>query len=244
MNIDETATAQHEPSPDATGDATDAAVDEQGQGQDAATTEDAFAVFGGEELKVEARPKDAHRGEILGVTAGESTQKHTPGVFVHLQSQDTGNTDDAKIWVPRTFAENVEAFLTKAMGIEDLPPGEPDPERPGKFKGNERAGYGMAIKNSAGDATIQQLLSVAAKSGRSAAGEKTPKNFEEYAALLNKVLTGLEVVYTRRPQTSDENPRGFLQVDRFFFPGDVIGENAKHAKALKNYKRQWEVEQG
>src|SRR5712664_4193486 len=144
------------------------AVDE-GEG----TQEDAFAVFGGEEQKVEKRQKDAHRATITSVSDNTSDKgSHSVRVIIH--SDDTGNDITQDIWVPIGFVEGpifrdgqkvVEdgepttgLFLTKQLSIEDLPPGEPDPDRPGKLKGNQRAHYGMSYKNSAGDASIQQLL--------------------------------------------------------------------------------------
>src|SRR6266567_101669 len=110
-----------------------AVTDATGFGQES-SQEDAFAVFGGEELKVEPKRKDAHRGQILSVTKFESPNTGSLAVKVTLQSQDTGNNDDYTIWIPKPFAEETGKFLRRELGIEDLSPGHPDPERPGKMK--------------------------------------------------------------------------------------------------------------
>lgn len=201
--------------------------------------EDAFAVFGGEELKVEKRRPDAHRGQILGVTEYVAPNTGSKAIQVHLQSNDTGGQDDWTIWVPKPFADETGKFLRRELGIEDLSPGVPDPERPGKLKGNERGNYGSAIKNSAGDASVQVLLSLASKSGRRPAAGTKIETFEEYIGVLNELLEGLDVVYTRRPQVTEENPRGFLHVTRVLFPQDVE-DNPKLVPANK-YVRHWEV---
>lgn len=221
--------------------ATDEAL---GDGQ-TAPPEDPFAVFGGEALKVEARRSDAHQGEILAVVRFDSPNTRAPAIQVHVQSANTGIQDNWTIFVPRPFAESTGAFLRRELGIEDLSPGQPDPERPGKMKGNERAQYGMAIKNSAGDASVQQLLSVAAKSGKKPSAEYVAKvqgkeevTFDEYIAELNSILTGLAIVFSRVAQATEDNPRGFLHVNRVYFPEDVVG----NPKMLKRYVRHWETE--
>jgi hypothetical protein len=216
-------------------------TDEANDGQylDQSQEEDAFAVFGGEELKVEARRPDAHKGSIIAVTQYEAPNTGSKAVQVHLQSNDTGGQDEYTIWVPKPFAENTGAFLRRELGIEDLSAGTPDPDRPGKLKGNERGQYGAAIKNSAGDASIQVLLSIASKSGRRPTAGLKIETFEEYVEELNKLLEGVEVVYTRRPQVTEENPRGFLHVTRVLFPEDVES-NPKLIPAGK-YLRHWEV---
>lgn len=212
----------------------------------AASDENPFAEFGGEEVKVEPRRKDANRATIQGVVAATS-ERGSHEVKVTYLSDDTGSEIKQDIWVPAMFAQHTGAFLTGEMGIEDLPPGEPDPDRPGKLKGNQRAHYGMSVKNSAQDASLQQLLIAAAKSGRKsgpiAKSFNVNTTFEEYVAGLNEVLEGLEVVLTRTPEITDENPRGFLRV-RNVYPIHIV-EDEKILKSLRKngYLLQWEVGQ-
>jgi hypothetical protein len=221
------------------------AVQQQQEGPDETAGvegEDTFAVFGEAEVQVEKRQKDAHRATVTSVSANTS-DKGSHSVRVLLQSDDTGNEITWDIWVPITFAENTGLFLTKQLGIEDLPPGEPDPERPGKLKGNQRAHYGMSIRNSAGDASVQQLLSVAAKDGRRpgalAGAFNQETTFEEFCAALNETLEGLPLIVTRIPETSDDNPRGFLKVSRVYHQSII--EDPKAMKALAKYLKHWTV---
>lgn len=209
-----------------------------GDGVDGGSQEDPFAVFGGEELKVEARRKDAHRGQIISVGKFESPNTGSLAVKIQFISQDTGGNDDLTVWVPKLFAEHTGEFLRRELGIEDLSPGVPDVDRPGKLKGNERAQYGMAIKNSAGDAAIQTLLSVAAKSGRKPTPGVKIETFDDYCTELAQILTDVDVIYTRVPQVTDDNPRGFLHVNRVYFPEDVL---SNPAKSLKSYFKHWEA---
>lgn len=215
---------------------TEGAVTEE-QSQD-----DAFAIFGGEEVKVEKRQKDAHRATITSVSENIS-DKGSRSVRVIFHSDDTGNDITWDIWVPSTFADQTGLFITKQLGIKDLPPGEPDPDRPGKLRGNQRAHYGMSIKNSAGDASVQQLLAVALKEGRRpgelARAFNAETTFAEYCAGLNETLSELPVIVTRVPEASEENPRGFLKVSRVY--SQSILEDPKALKALSKYVRHWEI---
>jgi hypothetical protein len=228
-------------------------------GEDAeAGTEDAFAIFGGEEQKVEKRQKDAHRATIKSVSENVS-DKGSHSVRVVYLSDDTGNEITQDIWVPIGFVEGpiyrdgqkvvnegeptTGLFLTRQLGIEDLPPGEPDPDRPGKLKGNQRAHYGMSYKNSAGDASVQQLLAVATKEGRKpgtlALAFNGNTTFAEFCAGLNETLADLPVIVTRVPEISDENPRGFLKINRIY--SQSIIEDPKALKALGKYVKHWTV---
>lgn len=202
-----------------------------------------FAEFGGEEVQVEKRQRDAHRATIQSVVAATS-EKGSHEVKVAYISDDTGTEIRQDIWVPSLFAERTGEFLTGKLHLTDLPPGEPDPDRPGKLKGNQRAHYGMSVKNSAGDASIQQLLIAAARSGRTSGPLAQQFNeattFEEYCAALNEILGDLQVIVTRTPETSDDNPRGFLRV-RNVYPISMM-EDAKEMKKLAKYVRHWEIQ--
>lgn len=214
------------------------------QAQSVQSEDNGFAVFGGDELKVEKRRSDAHKGTILAVTRFDSPNTGSPAVQVLLQSDDTGSQDNWTIFVPKPFAQDTGAFVRGEKGIEDLSAGYPDPERPGKIKGNERNMYGMAYKNSAGDASIQQLLAVASKSGRRPEPGTKIETFDDFIEVLNALLNDVKVVYTRRASATEDNPRGFLNVNRVYFPGDVLEEDGTtKPKALKNYLRRWEVDE-
>lgn len=203
--------------------------------------EDTFAVFGGDALKVEPRRRDAHLGTILAITRFDSPNTGSPAIQVQLQSANTGATDEWTVFVPRGFAENCGKFMTGEMTSNDLFPGEPDPERPGKLKGNQRAQYGMSIKNTAGDAAVQQILSVISKHGRRPEPGTKIEDFDAYIQLLSNLATDLTVIYTRTPQTTEDNPRGFLHVNRIYFPADILDENGEtKPKKLANYVKHWE----
>lgn len=203
------------------------------------TGEDSFAVFGGEEVKVSPRRKDAHEAKILGVTR-KDTDNGSTAMTVHFQSTNTGQTFDQNIFFPKPFVEETGAFLRREKGLEDLQPGYPDPDRPGKLKGNERAQYGMAYKNSAGDAAFQLLLGVASKASRSVPKGTKIETFDELIEVSNTLLQDLDVIVSRTPgSVSEENPRGFLNVNRVYDP-----EVKENPKFLKDYLKHWEEGQG
>jgi hypothetical protein len=221
---------------------------DQAQGEGAVNE---FAMFNTPTLKVTPRPADAHRGEILGITSEnfEKEDRVSTAIRIHLHSDDTQNDDEKMVFLPRFFVENVAGFVNGQLTIEDLPPGTPDPERPGKLKGNQRAHFGMSVSNSDGNADIQTLISIAAKSGvkPSQLGVVPVETFEDYVGNLNKICTGLKVVFTRAPQKDEENPQfnNRLKVNRVYFIGDIIDADtgATKPKILKRYVKQWELTQ-
>jgi hypothetical protein len=241
--FDETGAVQQQSDDSISGQiAEEAAVEETAGVEGEVAQEDAFAIFGGEEVKVEKRQKDAHKATITSVSENIS-ETGSRSLRVVFHSDDTGNEITWDIWVPAMFADNTGAFLTRKLGIEDLPPGEPDPDRPGKLKGNQRTHYGMGIKNSAKDASVQQLLAIAVQEGRQPGELSRAFNegttFGEYAAALNEILADLPVVVTRIPEASEENPRGYLKVNRVY--SQSILDDPKALKALSKYVQHWTV---
>lgn len=207
--------------------------------------ENSFAMFETDTVKVQPRPKDAHRGTILAITANKYDSGATM-ILVHLRSSDTSNDDELSIFVPPFFVDNCEKFFKQPgqakaeFGIENLPAGEPDPMEPTKIKGNQRATFGMAIRNSDGNAAVQNLLSIAAKWGRNPRElgiVAPPKSFDEYVGQLNTLMAEVNVVYTRLPQKNEDNPQfnGRLKVRGIFFPSDILDNE----KSLKGYVKQW-----
>jgi hypothetical protein len=190
------------------------------------------------ELKQPARPPDAHRGRIESVVLTDPNDNGNRAIHITLTSLDTGQLDETDIWLPKDFVENIN------IDPETLSTGEKDPVTGDVIEANQRGSYGMGISNSDKDATLQTLRILAAQVGLALpVDEKVPTNIEEYVDSHAKLLTGLELVYTRtRPskKRQAENPqfKNVLRVNRFFPIEGTVG----NPKVLKKYRKAWDEE--
>ena len=174
------------------------------------------------EVEVPPEEPEAHRGTIVSVSKQVAGSGST-SFRVNLQSIDTGRDDVLDVWLPRAFVENIAV----------------DPATLPDEQGNrQRMSFSIGIANSRKDATIQSLKALAEKAGRTFTGAK-PTTIDEFIAAYNDLLSGLEIVYTRRPEKSKEgeDPRfaGRLRV------GTIMSQDeAFSPRALKKYKKLWE----
>ena len=176
---------------------------------------------------------DAHRGEITGVSK-EVFESGATAVKVALRSTDVPTLETEKlIFLPRGFVNDVN--VTAA----DLPEEE----------GNkQQSSFRIAIANSDGTATLQQLRMLCKDEagnwlpGRSPAelGLTKHTDIDSFVENHNKMLSGLAVVFTRRPDNgADTDPRfkNRLRVSGIFNANSV--DNPKFLKK-GGYRKEWE----
>lgn len=186
------------------------------------------------ELKAPAQVADKHRARVTSfkyeVLQNKETGKQTPVFRLNLHSLDREFDTQYSMWVPRGFAADIHV----------------DPNTLPEEEGNkQRTSYSISISNARKTADLQKLRQYAQEQGNFVTpdsveavlgeGRTAPSTIEEYAAILNKQLTGIEVVFYRKPQTSDD-PRydGRLEV-KGVTSIDVVNDPAK----LKAYRAAW-----
>jgi hypothetical protein len=212
------------------------------QSFDGSTADVTTSVVGGddllatEELELPPAQPDAHRATIQAVTLETFEKTGSKGIKVSLKSQDADFETDLIFFPPTAFTDNP---LVDPKTLSDVPP-------EGK-KQSPKQRYAQTVANSKGTADLQSLRAVAKEQGRAfdaaafqaALGKTSFSTIEEYVAVYNHVLAGLDVVFTRRPEKNEEDPRfdGRLKVNRIL-PISV----AYDPKQLKNYKKAWIIE--
>src|SRR5271157_678841 len=142
------------------------------------------------ELVVPPPEPEVTRGEITGVSR-EDAATGSVGIRVSLKSTDTAVEDSLTYWPPIEFVEDISVDPSTLSN-------EP---KPGK-KQSPRERYGVVVRNSTKTADIQKLLALAAEQDRHITG--APNDFDEFVALLDELLTGIPVVFTRRPEKNAE----------------------------------------
>lgn len=177
------------------------------------------------ELEAPRAVPEAHRGEINGVTVERfDNEKGTVALNVHLKSLDVPalDSENYRIFLPKGFADNI--FV--------------DPNTLPSEEGNDqRKQYSIGISNTDKTATIQELRRIAYEQNRSTQGLEPPTDIDSFAGVLSQLFTGVEVIFTRRPDTKAEDPRfrNKLRVT------SILNPNVRHnPKALKKYVKMWE----
>lgn len=181
------------------------------------------------ELAAPKAEPDAHRAVINGVTLERyDNEKESVAMKFSVTSTDVPTLDqEYSLFLPKMFVENIHV----------------DPNQlPSEEGNNQKFQYTLGIANDTKDATLQQLRRIAYEQGRSVAqGTPTPTTIEEYTELFNNLLTGINVVFTRRTDKKADDPRfrNRLKVSNFYSPTIV-----NSAKSLKNYRKMWLEVQG
>jgi hypothetical protein len=191
--------------------------------------EGAFDDFlGGDVPNVDKQvPKpDAHRGRINGVTSRTFDSGSTALQF-SLTSADEGFDETYQLFLPKAFVADI------TVDPATLPTGELD-ETTGKVKGNQHAQYARSVRNNKGDAELQTYLTLAKEQGHLQTTK--PTTFEELVSILNTVLSGVEVVFTRRAEGGDGPFADRLRVNRI-----VNINTAGNPKFHKKVRRAWEA---
>lgn len=206
-------------------------VQEEQQPETFITDDDVFATA---ELPVPPAIPDAHRATIEGVELKRyDNEKGTVSVVVNLRSLDVPTLEtNYEVFLPKGFAENTDVNPTEL------------PEEEGN---KQQSSYRIGVSNSDGTASLQQLRALAKESGRTAAAVGITKkytNIDEFADNHSKLLSGLEVVFFRRPDGGDD-PRfkNRLKVKGIVSIAELNNAKSFLYKAKKgkaNYSRAWE----
>lgn len=165
---------------------------------------------------------DAHRGTIEGVSytvfdSGWSC------LDIAVKSDDVpGVSGSMRQFIPAAFVENIE------IKVADLSNDRSDMSNKGQFE--------EAIKNEDGTALVQTLRGIAAEAGRDPVqlGLVPATDIDSYVENLSKLLTGVEIVFVRRPGKDAFKKR--LEVKRIY-PRSVVDNPGKKFKGLT---LQWE----
>lgn len=174
------------------------------------------------ELEVPVPDPQAHRGTIEGVSRRDA-DTGTVGIQVDLKSIDTGLTDNLTIWLPKVFSDDIHV---NPLDISDVP-------APGK-KQSPKERYGQVVHNKKNNAELDKLLAIAAEADRVPAG--VPADLDEYVAMLNELLTGVQVVFVRRVErNSDPQFADKLKVQRI--ESITTADNDKFYR--KGFRKMW-----
>lgn len=176
-------------------------------------------------LKLPPTVPEAHQGTVEGVTF-EEFESGSCAIQFALASQNVPTvTDRVSLFIPKMFAEDIHVDPTA------LPADSAN-------KNNQQQQYAIGIANEDGTATLQELRRIAYEQGNTTEGLEAPKTIEEFVGVLSHLLTGVSVVFTRRPNTKAEDPRfrNRLQGSAIMSPNV-----ANNPKALKKYTKMWET---
>lgn len=182
-------------------------------------------VFATSELPVPPAIPDAHRATVEGVELKRyDNEKGTVSLVVALRSVDDPNLEtNLEIFLPKGFVEDINVDAASL------------PEEEGN---KQQSSYRIGVANSDGTATLQELRALAKEQGRTAAQvgiTKKASTIDEFADNHSKLLTGLEVIFLRRPDGGDD-PRfkNRLRVKQ------VVSINEQNKpKAFKKYRKAW-----
>lgn len=177
-------------------------------------------------LALPPTPSEVHQGKVDGVTYEEFESGASAIKFALSSDNVSGVTDELALFLPKGFAEDIH------VNPADLPTGDAE------GKGNQQQQYSIGIANTDGTATLQELRKIAYGQGRTLEGQNAPTNIEEFVGVLNDLLTGINVVFTRRPNKKAEDPR-FR--NRLRAGGIMDPATANNPKMFKKYVKMWEV---
>jgi len=195
--------------------------------------------FATSSLAVPPAIPDAHQGVITSVTVKRyDNEKETVAVIVGLQSTNVPSLEVTyDVFMPKGFVDDINVDASTL----------PDEE------GNkQQTQFRIAVANNDGTATLQELRTLAKDAGRTSAGvgiTARAQTFDELIENHNKLLTGLEVVFLRRPDGGDDpryknrlKVRNILNAQTAFDPKKIKPWNGKVGAGSKGYKRMWEQE--
>lgn len=174
------------------------------------------------ELTLPPPEPDAHRAAIVSVTS-EVYETGTTSLNFALTSLDGGFAEEYKIFLPNAFVEDINVDPTT---LSDVPV-------PGK-KQSPRQRYAQVVHNSDNRSELDLLFAIAAEQGRNTDGMERPKTFEDFVNTVNTLFNGLEVIFLRNVEESEQYG------DRLKVRKLVSPTLAHNPKALKKYKKAWE----
>ena len=174
-------------------------------------------------LKLPPTPAEAHQGKIDGVTLDRFESGATAITFAVTSVNVPTVSDTIRLFLPAGFVEDIHV----------------DPSTlPTEEKNNQQQQYAIGVKNTDGTATLQEIRRIAYEQGRTTEGLEKPETIDDFVAALNHLVVGMDVVFTRRPNTKAEDPRfrNRLQGSSILNPNVV-----NNPKMLKKYVKLWET---
>lgn len=180
-------------------------------------------------FEVPIPPPEIHQGEITGVLFVPNTNGPGGRIQVGLKSTNTGIETEYSFFPPLPFVENIYA------PADSYSPDKPYNDETEKFGMSEAEIAARHVSNTTGTATLQVLTGLAASQGHTT-NLPQPTNIEELATVLNDLLAGVSVVFTR---SVDQNPRDpqyatVLRVRKVV--GPELASNTKKMKYYRNNK--------
>lgn len=201
---------------------------------DRSTLEDALST---PEFKQKAAQPDVHHGVITGVTL-RHLDNGGAMIDVGLRSLDVGFDENYNIYVPSEWVD--DPYVSPDNVRNEL---TPDEINAGK-KMTPAQIIAASVKNSEGTGRIQQLIAIAKEEGRLSSATSRPTNSGEYVDVLNSALSGINVVFTRRPDSGNADPafRNRLRVSQVF-PYSSLSDPAFLTRLTKKgrYALAWEA---
>lgn len=173
-------------------------------------------------LTLPPTPAEAHQGKIDGVTFDQFESGASAFTFAVSSQNVPSVSDTIRVFLPKGWAENIHVDPTTL---------------PAEEKNNQQQQYAIGISNSDHTATLEEVRRIAYEQGRTTEGFAAPNTVEEYAEVLNSLLVGVDIVFTRRPNVKAEDPRfrNRLQGSGILNPNVV-----NNPKMLKKYVKLWE----
>jgi|ERR1700690_755955 len=209
------------------------------------TETQAFEMFETPEFEVPSVKPQIHHAQITDVTSGHSKTKETPYLQIGIVSTDVPTLDQRKtnltIWLPKSWEEHIGDSSFKRDMLPE----------------SEQASYIRNIANGDKTATLQKYIfnaegvavnskgkefkvqdSIARKAGRRIEEMRLPKavDLESYAANINKMLQGLDVVIIMKEQGGDDPAFAHNLETKDMFSPDELDLNPKK---FKNYEPAW-----
>jgi hypothetical protein len=175
------------------------------------------------ELEVPPSQPEAHRATVTAVTSGTINDSWTK-ITVGLVSRDVPTVDQKfEILLPKGYTDSIGSG--KAFDPKTLP-------------ANAQKSYSIGVANSDKNATLQELIKLAADAGRNPVelGLSRPTDFESYAEGLGKMLVGLEVIMLLR-EKGGEPPFNHQLIAKRIVSADSY---EKSPKLFKKYQLAWE----
>lgn len=195
--------------------------------------------------KKEAPQPDAHEGRIngVGLIEGDGANGHWTALKISLSSVNEAFDTDLTAFLPPAYAADPQVdYLTLPTG--EVVTGEnPDGSTYTYTKGNQQADYAKTVRNSKGDGLIETLFNIADSQGL-VNGQQfaPPTSAQGLADVLNGLLVGAQVVFTRSADKNPKNPEfaDQLRVRRVLNAFEKDGtRTVDNPKRFKNQRKAW-----
>lgn len=194
--------------------------------------------------KKEAPQPDAHEGRIngVGLIEGDGANGHWTGLKISLSSVNEAFDTDLTVFLPPLYAENPQVDYTTLPTGEVVTGTNEDGTSYSYEKGNQQADYAKVVRNSKGDGLIETLFGIASSQGLAQGEFAAPTSAQQLADVLNNLVVGAQVVFTRSADKKPKNPEfaDQLRVRRLLNAFEKDGTRTiDNPKRFKNQRKAW-----